>query len=141
METTLEVPVLLMSFIEYSEAFKVPERTLKRRLAAGDIDGAHKDERGRWLIPVTPERARAAVAKPIPPALPVTAGPGFDYDNLPTLLTLEQAALVLAPATKAGIGLNPEVFGVIEVIIEGSGGHKRKMIPLATVKRLRGLIP
>lgn len=34
------------------EAFEIERRTLQRLLSAGRLDGAIKDERGRWLIPV-----------------------------------------------------------------------------------------
>lgn len=34
------------------EAFDVERRTLQRMLSGGQLDGASKDERGRWLIPV-----------------------------------------------------------------------------------------
>lgn len=34
------------------EAFTVERRTLQRMLAATQLDGSHKDNRGRWLIPI-----------------------------------------------------------------------------------------
>lgn len=34
------------------EAFQVERRSLQRLLSAGRLDGAAKDERGRWMIPV-----------------------------------------------------------------------------------------
>lgn len=32
--------------------FEVERRTLQRLLSSGQLEGAHKDSRGRWVIPV-----------------------------------------------------------------------------------------
>lgn len=45
------------------EAFEVERRTLQRLLAADQLDGAHKDPRGRWKIPVEALHAAGFLAR------------------------------------------------------------------------------
>jgi len=45
------------------EAFTVERRTLQRMLAAAQLDGAHKDNRGRWMIPVEALHAAGFTAR------------------------------------------------------------------------------
>lgn len=45
------------------EAFQVERRSLQRLLSAGQLDGAAKDERGRWMIPVEALHAAGFAAR------------------------------------------------------------------------------
>lgn len=45
------------------EAFEVERRTLQRFLGAGQLDGATKNERGHWLIPIEALHAAGFTAR------------------------------------------------------------------------------
>lgn len=63
------------------DAFEIHPRRLQRLLAAGHIAGAHKDDTGRWHIPIAGlHEARIPARKtwlqnPATPATPVATNP------------------------------------------------------------------
>jgi hypothetical protein len=130
----------LVSAPRFARLRSVSERTVKRWLRDGDIAGARKDEAGRWLIPAgatvrrpaDKQLARAASrpADVVPIASSSTALPPLDA--LPTYLTMEQASVVLGISEHA-IRRRAEKFDLDTV-----GPNGALMMPLATVRRLRG---
>jgi hypothetical protein len=131
---------------EYAAATNTHPRTVKRWLADDLLPGAHKDPvTGLWAIPAGARRTppqqvtlpRREPAAQVEHVQPVPTG--INWDSMPTFLTLPQAARLMHPITERAIANNPDYFGVVELTIEGSSGHARKMVPLRTLKKLRGV--
>lgn len=151
--TTPIIMIAYQTLKEYAASHYAPgsinplsERTVKRWLTAGELPGAEKDAAGQWRIPAESVRTVKESAEVVPLAgrhgtvAPVMAATAPDWDMLPTFLTLEQASQLLSPVTPRGIAANADYFGAVMLTIEGGHGHARLMVPLATIKRLRGLI-
>lgn len=110
-------------------------RTVKRWLADDELPGAYKDERGQWQIPAdavrTPRESGQIVQLGprdvyVPPAPPVPV----NLDTFPTMLTLQEAERLLNVPWRT-IAAHGDYFDVVEL--------DRKRVPLATIKRLRGI--
>lgn len=71
------------------DAFEVERRTLQRMLAAGQLDGATKDERGRWLIPVEALHAAGFPARQTWLSDATNSATRRDTDATPNATTVE----------------------------------------------------
>jgi hypothetical protein len=144
-----------LSLKGYADATGKHPRTVKRWLADGELPGARQDPiDGHWMIPADAVRSPKTLAtasnvmtlppaqytapvRDIPAAVPSTpqghtsAFPSWDV--LPTTLTVEQAAALMG-VTEHAIASNQDYYGVIK-----HGKKGAMLVPLATVKRLRGL--
>lgn len=131
---------VMMAAADYADLIQVSERTVKRWLADGELPGAMKDERGRWLIPSTAERTASpaeVVTLDRPMTSPmtgveVTHPAQMSLDILPSFLTIDQAAQILGISRHA-IATHREYFDVVPF---GSNGSL--VVPLATIKKIRG---
>lgn len=146
MTLTYDTGLPMLTAAQYATANKIAERTVKRWLADGELPGAIKDERGRWLIPTEAERTTADVVtlpRPMtrattdvmvshPSHATLAAGPGPLLDTLPSFLTIEQTAQILGVSRHAII-THRDYFGVVPFGANGS-----LVVPLATIKRIRG---
>lgn len=130
-------PPTFVAVATYAGLVDVSERTVKRWLASGELPDAVKDERGRWLIPANAERQISTgelvtldprpMTRHMTPTVP-------NLDELPSFLTVDQAAQLLDVSRHAI--LTPrgrEYFDVVPFGVNGSF-----VIPLATIKRIRG---
>ena len=134
----------LLTLEGYMYRTGVTERTVRRWLAAGELPGARMIA-GAWAIPAD---AKRTPPKPTGEVVTLTrqetghhpAGtqrPAFDLDQLPSFLTLEQAAHLLSSAdlkiSPYAIAKNRDYFDVVPFGPNGS-----LVVPLATIKRIRG---
>jgi hypothetical protein len=118
---------------QYAERSGRTDRTIKRWLAEAELPGAYQDERGRWMIPANAERiAQTTDITPTSPQAVTRRMTSQDIDTLPSFLTVEQAAHLLGISRHA-IAAHRDYFDVVPFGPNGS-----LVIPLATIKRIRG---
>jgi hypothetical protein len=123
---------------QYADAIAKNIRTVKRYLEDGERPGAVKDERGRWMIPANARRTEGAgelvtMTRPrTSPTTEMTSHPAGMIDAMPSFLTIDQAAQILGISRHA-IATHREYFDVVPFGPNGS-----LVIPLATIKRIRG---
>ena len=122
-------PAGLVTVEGYARSRGITDRTVKRWLAAGELQGAAKDERGRWMIPFDAERAAGVVELVTGVTRPMTPR---TLDDLPSFLPVDGAAAILG-ISKHAILSHREYFDVVPFGVNGSF-----VIPLATIKRIRG---
>lgn len=116
----------------YAQAQGITVRTVKRWLAAGELPGATKDELGRWMIPNDAQRTTGElVTMENAMTRPMTSQP-VTLDALPSFLTVDEAAQILGISRHA-IATHREYFDVVPF-----GPHGSLVVPLATIKRIRG---
>jgi hypothetical protein len=111
------------------------DRQVKRWLADDELPGAVKDESGRWLIPA--DATRRPQLRPLPTSSTPSTLARVDarpvpLDALPSFLTVEQASLVLG-ISRYAIESHRDYFDVVPF-----GAHGSHVVPLATIKRIRG---
>lgn len=105
------------------------ERTVKRWLADDELPDATKDEQGRWRIPHDAVRTPRATGQALNMTL-MASPQKVDLDQFPTMLTLQEAERLLNVPWRT-IAAHGTYFDVVEL--------DRKRVPLATIKRLRGI--
>lgn len=129
-------PVQWLTAAQYADQAGASERTVKRWLADGELPGATKDERGRWLIPADTTRTPGADVVPLAPrhmTRPMTTQqPGPELDALPSFLSIDQAAHILG-ITAYAIRKHREYFDA-----QPFGPNGALVIPLATIRKVRG---
>lgn len=115
---------------QYAESAGISDRTAMRWLKAGELPGAKQDERGRWMIPAGATQTLGAglVALTTEPPMYRPA----NIDELPSFLPLDAAAGLLGISRHA-IDTHRDYFGVVPF-----GPYGSLVIPLATIKRIRG---
>lgn len=116
---------------EYAAAVGVIPRTVQRWLKADELPGAYQDEKGWWLIPTG--TIRTPTSSGVVSVLPHPA-PAAHIDQLPSFLTLDQAAELLAPVTRYAIKHNQKYYGVVK-----HGRHGSLVVPLSKIKQIRGI--
>jgi predicted DNA-binding transcriptional regulator AlpA len=122
----------LLTLPAYAQMVDATERTVQRWLAAGELPGAVKDERGRWLIPATTQRNPGTDITTTRPTTSYDMSPVERVDALPSFLRLEHAAELLGISRHAILN-HREYFDVVP--FGPNGAH---VIPLATIRRIRG---
>lgn len=142
MTLTYDTGLPMLTAAQYATANKIAERTVKRWLADGELPGAIKDERGRWLIPNEAERTVAADVVTLPRPMTVSQDAMASHpsrarqtptiDDLPSFLTIDQAAQLLKISRHA-VATHRDYFGVVPF-----GPNGALVVPLATIKRIRG---
>lgn len=140
MTMTYDSPEFHLTAAQYANRIGKTERTVKRWLADGELPGAYQDERGRWMIPVDAERTASndLVTLPRPMTRPMTVEISHGHapliDTLPSFLSIDEASAVLGISRHAI--LTPRGRDYFDVVPFGANGSL--VIPLATIKRIRG---
>lgn len=133
-------PAAYLTAKQYAEATGKSARQVKRYLEDGELPGAYQDERGWWMIPATAERTTSGelvTLSPRPRTRPTTevmSHPAGMIDAAPSFLTIDQAAQILGVSRHAI--LTPRGRDYFDVVPFGPNGSL--VIPLATIKRIRG---
>jgi|GEM_PF-2275502 len=126
---------------QYAALIGKTDRTVQRYLDDGELPGAYQDERGRWMIPTDAQRTprtgdvvQLQQRRQSVDELAVSVAQALDaaLDTLPSFLPLDVAASVLGISRHA-IATHRDYFGVVPFGPNGS-----LVIPLATIKRIRG---
>lgn len=118
----------IVTIQQYADAQRVSFKTVNNWLRLGKLAGAYKNERGQWMIPLDARPVATAVVDRVDSPTPAAT-----LDTLPSFLTLEQASALLGISRHA-IASHRDYFDVVPF-----GAHGGLVIPLATIKRVRGL--
>lgn len=137
MTMTYDTPAAYLTAKQYAAATGKAPRTVKRWLDDGELPGAYQDERGWWMIPADAERTTSGelvtLERPMTrPMTEVVSHPAGTIDALPSFLPVELAAAIL-DVSEYQIRKSRDYFGAVPFGPNGS-----LVVPLATVKRIRG---
>lgn len=124
------------------EAFDVERRTLQRMLSGGQLDGASKDERGRWLIPVEALHAAGFSARQTWLSDATNSATVRDIDATRSATTVENTGRDSATTARdsATVALRQKARALEEKTTELELLHQRQQQleqQLASEKRLR----
>lgn len=125
------------------DAKRVPRPAGPRTITAG-YGGPVPGSNGHDVVPAYPGQQHGQLVAPFAPHAEVQRTLDELVEDLPTMLPLHRAVAVInhgldddeAAVTEHGLRANAEYFGLVKV-----GKNGKYLMPLATVKKLRGMTP